>query len=270
MARYTVIGASGFIGSRLCARLKAEGHEVYAPARDDPDVFQRDLHRVFDCAGLTGDYRQRPFDAVEAHVGLLARLLEHARFERLVYLSSTRLYDATDGGQGREDRSLSLNPNDPRCVYELSKAMGENLTVTQSQGRGVAARLSYVFDWEAGAEGFLSDWLRAARDRRTLEIDSSPDAGRDYIHVDDVIHALRAILDSDQGGIVNVASGETLANRDVAEVFARRGWTVRFTRPSEPIRPTAIDISRLESLGVRPQRTSEVIDGYLAGLPRPR
>ena len=266
MSLYTVIGAGGFIGSRLVARLQGEGAQLYAPARGDPAIWTRDLGRVFYCAGLTGDYRQRPFDAVEAHVGLLARILAKARFERIVYLSSTRLYDALGDGAGQEDRPLPLDPGDPRHVYELSKALGENLALTQSAGRGAVARLSYVFDWGDGAEGFLSDWLRQARASRRLTLASSPSFGRDYIHLDDVVAGLRAILDSDTTQIVNLASGQTLSNAQIAQVFAARGWQVDFTAPPVEVAPRRCDVARLKALGAPAREVLALIDGYLATL----
>lgn len=266
MSCYTIIGAAGFIGSRIVELLAAEGVEVYAPARDEEGLWNRDLGRVFYCAGLTGDYRGRPFDAVEAHVNLIARILKSARFERIVYLSSTRLYDALADGEGREDRPIPLDPADKRYVYELSKALGENLVVNQSQGRGAAARLSYVFDWTDGAEGFLSDWLRAAAARRSLAIDSSPGAGRDYIHRDDVATALRVILDSTANAIINVASGVSLSNAEIAELFARRGWHVTFTQTSVAAPPRRINIERLSNLGARPREVRDLIDSYLVEL----
>lgn len=268
MSRYTVIGAGGVIGSRVVAHLRAAGADVYAPGRDDEGIWTRDLGRVFYCAGLTGDYRQRPFAAVEAHVSLLARLLESASFERIVYLSSTRLYDALADGEGREDRPIPLDSADPRHIYELSKALGENLALTQSRGRGAVARIAYVFDWAEGAEGFLSDWLRAARTSRSLRLDSSPSAARDYIHLDDVAGGLRALLDSDGAQIVNLARGEALSNAQIAEVFARAGWVVEFTRPAETAAPAArCDVSRLAALGAPARDVRALIAGYLDGLP---
>ena len=47
MSLYTVIGAGGFIGSRVVAQLRGEGVEVYAPARDDETIWARDLGRIF-------------------------------------------------------------------------------------------------------------------------------------------------------------------------------------------------------------------------------
>ena len=80
----TLIGGHGFIGRRLHARLQSEGWTCQVPARDEPWLFRRPLGHVFHCAGLTADYAARPFDTVEAHSTLLARVLRDADFEAVV------------------------------------------------------------------------------------------------------------------------------------------------------------------------------------------
>jgi len=266
MALYTVIGAAGFIGSRMADTLRAAGEEVFAPRRDDPDLLGRELGRVLYCAGLTGDYRTRPFATVEAHVTQLATLLEHARFERLVYLSSTRTYQTTGAADGREAAPLALDPGDPEQVYELSKALGENLAVHRSAGRGCAARLSYVFDGREGSTGFLSEWLSLARTARDLSIASTPQGARDYIHLDDVVRALRAMADSDVNAIVNVASGQVTTNREIAEVFAAEGWRVSFAGRGDPSPAVKVDVERLARLGIHPRAPLDLIREFLRGL----
>lgn len=270
MTRYTVIGGAGFVGSNVTARLKSAGLDPWNPQRDDPALFDSELGRVIYCAGLTGDYRTRPFSTVEAHVSLLARLIERSSFERIVYLSSTRLYDLLPDGVGLEDRAIPVNPADAEHLYELSKMLGENLTLHRTQGRGMVARLSYVFDWEEGAQGFLSDWLRSARENTSIDLDSSPDLSRDYVYVDDVAQALIAMADSGESGIVNVATGQAISNEQIASLFRKRGWTVRFARGSaEPERASAIDSTRLTALGITPRTVLPLIDEYLANLPSP-
>jgi len=265
---YTVIGARGFIGAHLVERLHAEGVEVYAPDRGDESLLDRDLGRVFYCAGLTGDYRSRPFDAVEAHVALLARLLERGRFERLVYLSSTRLYG--ESAHAEEHLPLTLNPNDPEHLYELSKALGESLVLHRSGGRGRVARLSYVFDWTPEATGFLSDWLAFARTGRDISLAGHPDGARDYIHRDDAVAALRAILDGQAPGLFNVASGRLTSNAELAQVFTRAGWRTTFASGEGPVRPPAPPaIARLSALGVQPRDVRELVAEVLAGLTPP-
>jgi nucleoside-diphosphate-sugar epimerase len=263
MRRYTVIGAGGFIGSRMVGALSARGEDVYAPERGDPDLISRDLGRVFYCAGLTGDFMVRPFDTVEAHVGLLTQLLRDASFERLIYLSSTRVYDSLGPRGGKESDTLEFDVAAPRNVYDLSKALGENLCLARSGGRAAVARLANVFDWTDAAGGFLSDLLKRARREKVMTLDSSPQAGRDYIHADDVIAALLAMDAQEAHGIVNVARGEAISNGDVAAVFAAAGWTLNLTGQGAPHGPVC-DIGRLLSLGVAPRDVRTVIAGALA------
>ena len=270
MTRYTVIGGSGFVGSHVAAQLRTAGIDPWCPARDEPELLQRDLGRIIYCAGLTGDFRTRPFETIDAHVSLLARLIENASFERIVYLSSTRLYDLLADGLGSEDLAIPVDSANPEHLYELSKMLGENLTLQRTDGRGMVARLSYVFGWDHDAQGFLSEWLRSAREHRSLAIDSSPGVARDYIQVDDVATALIARTDSNASGIVNVARGETLSNAEIAVVFENDGWDVRFSREAPGSRqPIPISATRLAALGVTPRPVLTAIDEYLTGLSQP-
>ena len=261
----TVLGAAGFVGRRLTAALQAGDVDPWTPQKGDPEVLRRDLGVVFYCAGLTADYDQRPFDTVEAHAGLLNEVIRADRFERLVYCSSTRLYDGQAKAEVDESDPLVLDPTDPRRVYDLSKALGENLTVTRTGGRGSVARLANVYDWADGSPGFLSQWLIAARNDRELTLSSSPHMARDYIHLDDVVAALIAIAEA-EGPIFNVASGELVTNGEIAQVFEDAGWTVRFTGNAPPAPPPNAKVARLASLGVRARPVKDVVRAYLEGL----
>jgi nucleoside-diphosphate-sugar epimerase len=264
MSRFTIIGAGGFIGGRLASALAARGDDVYAPDRGDPDLFHRDLGRVFYCAGLTGDFMVRPFETVEAHVGLIARVLRDARFERLVYLSSTRLYDSLGARGGHETDILEFDPALPRNVYDLSKALGENLCLARSEGRAAVARLSNVFAADPAASGFLSELLQRARREREIELASSPAGGRDYIHIDDVTQALLALEASPVNGVVNIARGETLTNAELVRLFAAAGWRLSLTGQDAPPPPPVCDTARVRALGVAPRDVREVLASVLA------
>jgi UDP-glucose 4-epimerase len=225
----TVIGGDGFIGRRLRARLHGEGWECWLPRRDDPGLWRRDLGRVFYCAGLTADFAERPFDTVEAHVSLLSRVLRDARFESLVYLSSTRLYDGLGDVDATEDLPLRLDPGSPRHLYDLSKALGESLCSVAGHGRARVARLSCVWGDAADAQGFLPALLqrvlasRAAPDgarRPRLLVESSPRLARDYVHIDDVVDALVALAARGEATIYNVAGGCNVGNAQLFELLA--------------------------------------------------
>lgn len=260
----TVVGARGFVGGRLAERLAAEGADPWLPAKGDPDLLKRDLGVVYYCAGLTADYDRRPFDTVEAHASLVSEILRAGRFEKLVYCSSTRLYDGLPQAEVDEATPLTFDVADPRRVYDLSKALGENLTLTRSGGRGAVARLSNVYDWTEGAPGFLSEWLIKAGVTRELALESSPHIRRDYIHLDDVVTALIAIAGG--SGVYDVAAGQLTSNAEIAEVFAAQGWEVRFSGAANPPSPPNASAARLAALGVRAQPVKDVIAGYLEGL----
>lgn len=252
MTHYTVLGTKGFIGSHMLAYLQARNISYVAPERGDESIFSKDLGHVIYCIGLTADYRERPYDTVEAHVSLLSRILQKANFKRLVYLSSTRLYDGQKIDICHEDSDLTFNPANPRHLYDLSKSMGENLCLTASDGRASVARLSGVYDKSAQATGFLSVLLQRLPYEKEFTLNSATGISRDYIHVDDVLDALIKIVDADASRIINVASGENISNQDIMDVVNSYGYNISCQRQSEREKRPACDISRLRDLGIHP------------------
>lgn len=264
MSLATVVGASGFIGRALARRLAGQGWEVFAPERGDPGLPRRDLGTLFYAAGLTADFDEKPFETVEAHVGLLAQVLAAGHFERVVYLSSIRLYDGLV--EGREDAPLALDPDNPRHSFDLSKALGENLVMTRSGGRGRVARLANVYDCAPGSPGFLSDWLIRAKGGREITLASLPGVARDYVHLADAVDALIAVAEG-PAEIVNVASGVLTSNTELAAVFLSHGWRVSFSGTGgPPPPPPEVDVSRLAALGVRVRPVEDVVASYLESL----
>jgi UDP-glucose 4-epimerase len=228
--RATVIGGAGFIGQHLLRHLRGSGFAADCAGRDADAWIGQPLGHVFYCAGLTADYATRPHDTVQAHVSLLNRVLQQGRFESLVYLSSTRLYDGSLADSADEDTALALDPREPRHLYDLSKALGEALCRAAGQGRARVARLSCVVgpsDDGDDADGFLPQLLRgvaqavarpAAGLPPRLHVDTTPHMARDYVSLDDVLRALVLIATRGTQPLYNVAGGRNLSNR---ELFAR-------------------------------------------------
>ena len=252
---YTVIGAHGFVGSHL-ARYLAAARRItpFTPEKGSPTLFSRPLGHVFYCAGLTNDFLKRPFDTVEAHVTLFARLLKDAAFESMTYLSSTRLYDS-GGPVGNEEDTLELNPNEPRHLYDLSKALGENLCQTAGRKNVRAVRLACVYADDLEADIFLHRAIMAAKQGGPLEMDVSPDAARDYVHMDDVLPALLAVAERGRRPLYNVASGANVANADLFKLLFRlTGWQLVATRLSSGEEAPTIDVSAIvEDFDLRPK-----------------
>jgi nucleoside-diphosphate-sugar epimerase len=272
MTGYTVLGASGFIGRHLVRHLRAQGEAVRTPARDDPQVQTIDLGKVIYCIGLTGDFIDHPLATVEAHVCAFAFLLRHARFSSLVYLSSTRVYDGQTG-PAAENRVLALDPQDPRHIYDFSKGTGEALCHAHPDRHCVVARLSSVYSDALDADNFLHEICRKALSHDAFEIETSLDAERDYIHIDDVCAMLVRLANAPRHRAYNVASGVNLKNRELIDLVRRetgRRITVRESGAARPV-PT-VDISRAkEEFGFAPappqDRVAALLRARLAEKP---
>jgi nucleoside-diphosphate-sugar epimerase len=203
---FTVLGASGYIGSHLVAHLRRLGHSVWAPGRGDEQVFKRQLGHVFYCIGLTADFRSRPLETVDAHLLLLSKVLQQAEFDSLLYLSSTRIY--MGAASTNEDTPLTVLPNNPSYLYNLTKLTGESLCHSCDRAGLRVARLSNVvgpgMDEQSG--NLVADLLRQARLGKMV-LRSDPNSAKDYIHVDDVVNWLPEIALRGSHLTYNVASG---------------------------------------------------------------
>ncbi len=269
----TVIGGKGFIGRALVARLRTLGWHVWVPERNQswPNA-DRDLGHVFYCAGLTADYLQHPEKTVEAHVGLLARVLQSANFLSLVYLSSTRLYDGLPAGTTAQEMALlPVAPHIPRHIYDLTKLTGESLCHVFGHGKARVARLSCVYDITPQAQGFLPDVLRlvqAAEPGNTITLASSPFFLRDYIQVKDVVRALVDIAQGAKQVVYNVASGVNLSNAALAILIEEHsGRKVRFEREQGGMEPATVSVDRLTlEWGWKPLSVDEVLSPWLINL----
>ena len=251
---FTVLGASGYIGSRLVAHLRAQGHTVWAPARGDAEVFTRPLGHVMYCVGLTADFRTRPFDAVDAHVGLLGQVLQRGQFDSLLYLSSTRVYmGAVDT---HEDAALSVRPSDPSYLYNLTKLTGESLCHASGRVGVRVARLSNVvgpgMDVEAG--NLVADLLHQARHGHVV-LRSDPQSAKDYVHVTDVLDWLPRIAMQGRHLVYNVASGvQTTHAQWLRWLSAHYGCTVKVQEGAQLQCFAPIDVSRLSTQWSAPAR----------------
>lgn len=231
MPYFTVFGARGFIGSHLRAALEDAGHSVLAPPRGaDPDAIG-DMGHVVYCAGVTADFRERPYDTMDAHVGYLSRVLRAGSFDSLLYLSSTRIYDGA--ADGAEDGVVNVDPMSPSDLYNLSKLAGESLCLNESGPTVRVARISNAYGTAMFANGsastnFLASVIADAVSTRPLVLGTSPASAKDYVHIFDVVRALVLIALAGSERIYNVASGENVTHEDLLDricALTGREWS---------------------------------------------
>tara|TARA_R110002033_G_scaffold96187_1_gene145090 strand:- start:7608 stop:8435 length:828 start_codon:yes stop_codon:yes gene_type:complete len=219
MALYTIFGGRGFIGSEIVRQLESQSHSTFVPARDDCTVFERDLGIVIYCAG-NGDCKNTPFSVLEANVSLLAELLQKAQFDRLIYVSSTRVYMNQSGSS--ELDNLTVCVDDSRRLFNLTKLVAEELCL-KSERDVCIVRPSNVYGVALNSPLFLPAITRNAINHGKVDMYIAKEYAKDYVSVIDVASSCisLSLIKSSRNKIVNIAAGYNVTAQDVADVLQK-------------------------------------------------
>lgn len=240
----TVLGASGFIGSRLVNRLETLGREHRAVRRNDA-LPSGSLGHVVYCIGVTADFRSRPLDTVEAHVCALLEVLRECDFESLLYLSSTRVYNGALSTA--EETTIRISPLDASDLYNASKAMGESLVLNCGRNARVV-RISSVYGSDFASDNFLSSIIRDAVIRKEIVFQTAANSSKDYISIDTVADSLIEIATNGKELIYNLANGRNAANGELAEKLRElTGCAIQFSPSAPLVTFPPINIDRLRA-----------------------
>lgn len=244
---FTVLGASGYVGSALVAALERGGHRVHAVTRGTlPALLEtrRNAGHVIDCIGLTGDFRTRPQDTAEAHVGVTARCLAALHFASFLFLSSTRVYSRTTATD--ETAKLLCAPADPSDLYNLTKLAGEAVCLADPRQTVRVVRLSNVYGGAMPGDTFLGQLLREGRDTGAVRFHQSAKSTKDYVSLTEVTRLLPAIATGGRHRLYNLAAGTNTSHAAIGVVLRRRfGWHVDFAPGAPTVRFPPIDTTRL-------------------------
>lgn len=265
--RFTVIGASGFIGGEIVQDLLARGFDVYAPQRGDVQVFDRDLGHVIYAAGVTADFRKRPFDTLRAHVTFLSSLLERAEFASLLYMSSARIYRHAE--RGDERAPIKLLSEDIEDYYDLTKLTGEALCFNSGRKNVRVVRISNVVGEDFDSPNFIYDIIRQAQSG-IIQLKSSLSSDKDYIAIKDVVRLVVGIAINGHGKIYNVASGVNITHETLVSLiggyFGARLFVSEGARPNNSV---PINISAIrEEFDFIPINVIDYLGGLLVNLER--
>jgi len=238
--RILITGGAGFIGSHLCDRLLAEGHQVIAmdnlstgsvaniahlSGHDNFTFIKHDvtnyiylegkLDAVLHLASLPSpvDYLEKPIQtlkvgALGTHKALGLAMEKGARF---LLASTSEVYGDPQVHPQPEDYWGNVNPVGPRGVYDESKRFAEALTMAYHRAHGVETRIARIFN-TYGPRMRLDDgrvvpnFVKQALLGEPLTVYDDGSRTRSFCYVDDMVEGLHRLLLSDEVYPVNLGN----------------------------------------------------------------
>ncbi|PSU68066.1 dTDP-glucose 4,6-dehydratase [Photobacterium phosphoreum] len=219
MSKFTVFGGRGFIGSEFVKELKTQGHDVFVPEKDDISIYDIDLGTVIYCAGY-GDCQKDPFNVLTANVILLSTLLQKAKFNKLVYISSTRVYMNQE--LSNENSNLTICENDSRRLFNLTKLTAEELCL-KSNRDCLIVRPSNVYGLALNSTLFLPSIIRNAINDKKVDMYVDKSYSKDYVSVENLVDCtLKLIRLNDLPNIINIASGVNIRADEIINTLVNK------------------------------------------------
>lgn len=210
MSLITIIGGNGYIGRHLSCHFQKKGHKVNIIGKKNKKLNKKNMGHVIYAAGVTSDFRLRPFDAVKAHVCYLCEVLQTFKYESFLYLSSTRVYLSSKNTM--EVSPITVESYKEEDLYCLSKLLGESLVLQNKKKKTRVARLSNVIGGIGMANTFFADLVKQAKSGK-LYLQSSLKNKKDYIHINDCCEMLENVVFQGRHSIYNIASGQRISTK---------------------------------------------------------
>lgn len=215
--KYTVIGGKGFIGSEIVQLLKKQNEDVVIPERNCDSLFNTDLGIVIYAAG-NGDCVQRPFDVFNANSRLLADILEKSTFDKLIYISSTRVYMEQESSN--EQNNITVCVDDSRRLFNLTKLVAEELCLRSGRNT-VIVRPSNVYGTAIHSKLFLPSITRDAVNKKLVNMYVTPSYAKDYVSVHDVTEMIYRISQGCEQKVYNIASGKNTEAQEISGLLQK-------------------------------------------------
>ena len=250
--RIVVTGAAGFIGSHLCDRILADGHEVigldnFSTGRSENlrhlqangafrfvrhdvcEPFQPDcrIDVVYNlaCPASPRDYLALPLETLEACSAGTRNMLELANRNRARFLqaSTSEAYGDALVHPQPETYWGNVNPVGPRSVYDEGKRYAEALTMAFRRQHGVDTRIARLFNvygprMKRGDGRVLPAFLDQALRGVPLTVFGNGSQTRSFCYVSDIVEGMVRLVASDEPTPVNLGGPEEITVLELAGV----------------------------------------------------
>jgi len=292
-----ITGGSGFIGSHLCERFLADGHEVVcvdnyltgSPKNTDHLVdrpkftrlesnvserlpvegsFDRLLH--FASPASPVHYMRYAIETLKVGSDAVFNCAELARRQgaRLLVASTSEIYGDPLEHPQRESYWGNVNTIGPRSVYDEAKRFMESITMAFHREYGLETRIVRIFNtygprMQLDDGRALPNFCAQAIRGEPITIYGDGSQTRSFCYVDDLVEGIVRLLESDCDQPVNLGNPDEITIREmVDEVLELTGSNSRIVHcelPQDDPKIRCPDIRRArEILGWEPKVTRRV------------